>query len=543
MYIEYLYGLISALLIYAAVHVQSIVLSLLFLWIALSLFLVFVAYMTNQPKIFRKRADGSIPTLIRVLFYPFMLGAQFYNYIEKRKDSKRDRHYIHHIQDDVYLASRLSVEEAMTLDEYEIKAVLDVTAEFDALDWSSRYLDIDYLNIPILDHRSPTPQQLRQALNWMDTQRRQGKAVMVHCALGRGRSLFCVAAYLLAKNPDTSVRDILKSITDIRHQAGLNKSQLKRLSKYHKQQTVSLFKPAWLIANPVSGQQKWSQHHGEIEACLGEKYNLQVVETTEDKNGGEWAKEAVEKGAELVIAAGGDGTLAEVASAIVDTEIKFGIIPLGTANALAHTLYGISSKVIPVSVALDNIMNGEAIKIDTAKCNDKTMLLVSAVGIEERMISTANRESKNESGQFAYLQGFWQAVNEDNEMELLVQFDNEQAQLIKTHSLAVANAAPFSTVLAQGDGEPDYQDGLLNITWLMPKVNATDRVADISKLLIGAVSGEQDDNVKTATAQKVTIQSQESINYVVDGEPFEASKLVISCRPASLNVMLNQDKA
>ena len=55
------------------------------------------------------------------------------------------------------------------------------------------------------------------------------------------------------------------------------------------------------------------------------------------------AKEAIETNPDVVIACGGDGTVTEVAGVLVNTDCKLGIIPLGTANALAHVLMGIQS--------------------------------------------------------------------------------------------------------------------------------------------------------------------------------------------------------
>ncbi|MDA8621275.1 diacylglycerol kinase family protein [Psychrosphaera sp.] len=540
MYIEYLYGIFGVLLAYLATLTDSIILSILLNWVAISLLVVFVGYMTNQPRIFRKRTDGSIPTAIRIIFLPFMVGVQLYNYAAKSKDAKRDRHYIHHIQDDIYLASRLSAEEALELREHEVKAVLDVTAEFDALDWSSRFIDMDYLNIPILDHRSPTTEQLRQALNWIDNKRKQNKPVMVHCALGRGRSLFCVAAYLLAKHPELEVRDVLTSITDIRNQAGLNKKQLKRLIQYREAGLLTLMQPAWLIANPVSGQGKWPKYQLKIQAFLEQHYNLKVVETTEEKSAQEWAKEAVDNKASIVIAAGGDGTLAEVATELINSDVKFGIIPLGTANALAHTLFGISSKVIPIETAIKHIISDNTIKMDTAKCNDKTMLLVAAVGIEQQMIKSADRETKNKLGQFAYLHGFWQAVNTEEKLDLMIQFDSKPAQNIKTNSLVIANAAPFSTVLAQGHGTPNFHDGLLNITWFDESNTVIENISDAASLMIAGLSEAPTSNsIHKAKAEKITIRSKASIGYVIDGETFEANEIKILVQPASLNILLD----
>ncbi|MCP4057761.1 MAG: hypothetical protein GY738_10690, partial [Pseudoalteromonas sp.] len=182
----------------------------------------------------------------------------------------------------------------------------------------------------------------------------------------------------------------------------------------------------------------------------------------------ELAKQAIKDKPDIIIACGGDGTVTEVASVLVNTQCKLGIIPMGTANALAHVLMGISSKIIPVEQACDLIIDGQTQTIDTAYCNDELMLLLAGIGYEQSMVEKADRDSKNESGQLAYLSGFFQAFSEQKAQTLYVTLDDNQMQEVNTNSFIVANAAPFTTLLAQGGGQPDHEDGLLDINWLLP---------------------------------------------------------------------------
>lgn len=65
---------------------------------------------------------------------------------------------------------------------------------------------------------------------------------------------------------------------------------------------------------------------------------LDLVETRCRGDAERLAREAVRAGAPMVVAAGGDGTIAEVANGLIDSDVRLGIIPLGTANVLAHEL-------------------------------------------------------------------------------------------------------------------------------------------------------------------------------------------------------------
>jgi len=222
----------------------------------------------------------------------------------------------------------------------------------------------------------------------------------------------------------------------------------------------------------------------------------------------------------------------------VGTDLNLGIIPLGTANALAHVLYGGKSKLVPVDVACDHIVEGHIRRIDTAQCNDRLMLLLAGIGFAQQMIENAGREEKNEGGQFAYLKALWQAVNANETLSLRGKIDDNDEQVIEACSLVVANAAPFTTVLAQGGGEPDFEDGLLDITWLPPGETSGQHIFSMSELAIAGLNQEyRPDNVKHTKARKVRITSSKKISYVIDGETFSEDTLNIQTNPASLNVL------
>jgi len=211
---------------------------------------------------------------------------------------------------------------------------------------------------------------------------------------------------------------------------------------------------------------------------------------------------------------------------------------MGTANALAHVLMGISSKIIPVEQACDLIIDGQTQTIDTAYCNDELMLLLAGIGYEQSMVEKADRDSKNESGQLAYLSGFFQAFSEQKAQTLYVTLDDNQTQEVNTNSFIVANAAPFTTLLAQGGGQPDHEDGLLDINWLLPSDENTTRVLSIAELMFSSITQTHlAISSHHTNAKKVTITADEEIKYVLDGEIKIADTLTITVDPASLNVI------
>ena len=532
--------LACALAGYFAWYVPNLGLTIIFGWTGFSLIAVSSAYLLRYPALFRKREDGAIPFYIRWIFVPFLLGSWLYNEYARRTDKVPP---LQKIEESLFLGCRMSTQHVDLLNENDIGAILDVTAEFDGLDWTAYQEDFAYLNIPVLDHTSPTTEQLLHAINWLDQKIADGQKVVVHCALGRGRSVLVVAAYLLAKHPSLTIDEAMANIQSIRTTARLNKRQRSALAKIQQGGHLNLSKSLTLIANPVAGGGKWKTEKADILAQLNEKFRVTVEETTPDVDGEALAKKAVEEGVDIVVACGGDGTITEVASALADTDTTLGIIPLGTANALCQVLHGYTSKIMPVSTACEIIIDGHAIYMDTARCNDKMMLLVAAVGFEERMISAADRGEKDNGGQMAYLRGLWDAISQNDNLSFSLSLEDGPTQHIDTPSLVIANAAPVTTALAQGGEPPDVTDGKLDITWLTPQASADKQFLSLAELVLTtSESKQQSDTITHTQASSLTLEFDEEVSYALDGEIFNAKHIEINIQPRSLKVLSNADE-
>ena len=517
-----------------AFYLPNLFIQALFFWIAISLSLVSLAYTFNLSSIFRKSQDGKISAWIQWAFIPFLTGVKLYNAWARRKDKAPA---IQKVQDNLYLSRRLLNEDLNTLQAQNITCIVDVTAEFVGLESAMTDKKFNYLNIPTLDHQVPSLKQLFHALHWIDVQISQANSVVVHCALGRGRSVFVVAAYILSKDSSLSVEQVLTSLNQIRCTANLNRTQLKILQAIKNKKQLQLQTPTWLIVNPVSGGGKWNTYQQQLLRELTKTMRLRIYETTPSRSAKDITKDAIKEGASTVIVGGGDGTVTEVAGEIVHQDITLGIIPLGTANALCHVLYGINSKVSPIESACKAITSDNIQKIDTAQCNGQPILLLLGIGFEQKMIEHAHREEKNEQGQLAYLTGFFNAVMSEECQELQVAFNDETPEHIKAHSLVIANIAPFSTVLAHGGKPPEANDGQLHVTYLDSTESLGGRLLALSDLTLSSLGLQEKSTLfKYQDAQNVVIRAKDKINYVIDGENFSAKELAISIKPESLKV-------
>jgi diacylglycerol kinase (ATP) len=93
-----------------------------------------------------------------------------------------------------------------------------------------------------------------------------------------------------------------------------------------------------IIFNPVAGRRRAALLWRVLDVLAANGIRLDLAETHRAGHAEALAREAVQSGAPMVVAAGGDGTIAEVANGLMGTGARLGVIPLGTANVLAHEL-------------------------------------------------------------------------------------------------------------------------------------------------------------------------------------------------------------
>lgn len=529
------YLAISLLFLVAAAVTGVWWISLISAWTGFSVLCVALAYILNKPGIFRKRNDGTIPTAIRWVFWPFLFGTGLYNWFARKYDRVPA---VQKVTDEVYLACRLFPDDIESLRSNGVTAILDVTAEFDGLDWSSQDANLAYLNIPVLDHTAPNVDQLSEAIKWIAKQLHGDGKVVIHCALGRGRSVLVTAAFLLSQDDSLTVLDAMNKIQTARETARLNKHQRKSLEKIRAEGHLYIREKLAMVVNPVSGGGKWDKEKLFIIETLSSRYELDIRETTPDLSAKKIAEKFQQEGFKLIIACGGDGTLAEVAHVLAESECTMGIIPLGTANALSMVLFGNSSKFSPISSACNIILSGHAELVDTAMCNGLRTLLICGIGVESKMIQRSDRGQKDDKGQLAYLQYFMSSLIDSETHVLDVQLDDGSYQSIDTKSLIVANSAPPSTVLAQGGGNPNIQDGLLDVNWFSGDQTLLKNLSSVAGLTMSGVFDEKySDAVVFKRCKKITIKSSEPLDFVLDGEVHNAGTITVESRPQSLRVL------
>ncbi len=289
---------------------------------------------------------------------------------------------------------------------------------------------------------------------------------------------------------------------------------------------------ATLIFNPVSGQGNSDQDLEIIQKVLSPEMELDIQMTSEKMGADQLIQEAVKRGVTRVIASGGDGTISAVAAGLIHTEIPLGIIPRGTANALASAL-GIPNN---LEEACQIILNGKKRVIDTALCNERTMVLLAGVGFEAETVEETETDMKKRWGILAYVLAGLQQLQDFKQFELEIELEDKIITISQVTALTVANIAPPTSILAQGPEGIIPDDGMLDITVVVTPVNLTNAVAASYHLLQTALQGEaaQRDDIGYLRCPKIRITTNPPQKVVLDGEIIGKTPLEIECNPQSL---------
>ena len=188
---------------------------------------VSLAYLLGNPRIFLKQPRGNLSWLSYLIFWPYFLLNTFTLALFCSFSKENS---INEIIPNLYLGRRLWPFEVQYLSTFGINSTLDLTAEFNEISFIRNHHD--YWCIPILDTLAPTVKQLELAVAWLKTRLDRQENVLVHCALGHGRSAIIIAAFILQSGIMKNSNDALNFIQSKRTGLHLSSFQQRVLDQY-----------------------------------------------------------------------------------------------------------------------------------------------------------------------------------------------------------------------------------------------------------------------------------------------------------------------
>ncbi|PGY07000.1 MULTISPECIES: diacylglycerol kinase [unclassified Bacillus (in: firmicutes)] len=271
-------------------------------------------------------------------------------------------------------------------------------------------------------------------------------------------------------------------------------------------------KRARLIYNPTSGREILKRNLPEILQKLEiAGYEASCHATTGAGDATEAARLAVERQYDIVIAAGGDGTIHEVVNGLAEQDYrpKLGIIPAGTTNDFARALH------IPrdIGPAVDIITKGDLIPVDIGRINDRYFINIAGGGRITELTYEVPSKLKTMLGQLAYyLKG----------MEMLPSIKPSEVSIEYDGKLFEGEAMLFLVGLTNSIGgfeklAPDssINDGLFSLL-ILKKTN----LAEFIRIATLALRGEHvnDPNIIYTQANRIKVQAVDKVQLNLDGE-------------------------
>ncbi|OXB10219.1 hypothetical protein B0A81_04215 [Flavobacterium plurextorum] len=287
------------------------------------------------------------------------------------------------------------------------------------------------------------------------------------------------------------------------------------------------------IVNPISGSGKHNFAKTELEKFFPKSiYKIEVDYSNYKKHAIVLTQKAITKKPHYVVACGGDGTINEVASCLINTEIKLGIIPVGSGNGLASNL-SISRS---LEKATEIIRKGKTKFIDVGKINEHYFFSNVGVGIDALIIKKYERYNKRTL--ISYVRATIASSIDFKPIQATLSFNGK---IIGTNAFMLfisnSNQMGYGMTLTPN---ADLNDGFLDLV-IVPKLSFLDKLTFGVCVLTNTI--EKFKKAKHILIEKINIEMPKKIflDTQIDGElhNLKTNKIEIAIIKNGLEVLIH----
>ncbi|MFC3901210.1 diacylglycerol kinase [Aliicoccus persicus] len=272
-------------------------------------------------------------------------------------------------------------------------------------------------------------------------------------------------------------------------------------------------KTARIIYNPTSGKEQFKQSLAKVLQKFEEAGFITSTHATTAPNDATKASVAAcEMGIELLIVAGGDGTVSEVINGLAQCESRptLGVIPVGTVNDYAKALH-ISDDIFE---AIDTIINGVTVEVDIGKMNDKYFMNIAGGGKITEVSYEAPSRLKAIIGPLAYYVKGIEFLPQITSSEVKIEYDGEVFQgKIMLFLIGLTNSIGGFDKLVE---DPVFDNGYFSLFIVRDA-----SLVELAHLMTLVSRGEHYDHPKLQIirAKNISVEStNDSMQLNLDGE-------------------------
>ncbi len=277
-----------------------------------------------------------------------------------------------------------------------------------------------------------------------------------------------------------------------------------------------------VVLNPISGQGRGRRRLDRTIALLREQAQVELCETTRPGDGIAAARSACAAGAQVVIAAGGDGTINEVVNGLAGSDVPLGVIPLGTANVLAAEL---AIPRDPLALAA-LILRGPEREMWPGIADGRRFAVMASAGFDADVVRAVDPAHKRRLGKAAFVLAFVRELARFGPKRLSVAAGGQDWP---ASQVLVAKAARYG-----GDYVAAPSIGVDRPEFCVYAIDAPTRCAILGlALALAAGRLESHPAVRTMRAREVTLASEGPAALQADGEIIGALpvRIAIDRRP------------
>ncbi len=288
-------------------------------------------------------------------------------------------------------------------------------------------------------------------------------------------------------------------------------------------------KRALVILNPASGQHEAEDSLRIIETALQERnVYFEVCQTQAADDAFRWAKEAEPSAYDVVIAAGGDGTIVEVMNGLLSAKSNLPLlpVPLGTANGLARAF----KLPLETKAALEALLSGDVASLDVAHVvnRDHHFLLFAGAGYDAKVIREADREQKNKYGFMAYIYAAFKLLRQQRNQYITIILDGRRLSIL-AHSVLLFNASAFEIAGIPVGPKADSRDGKLELVVLRdPSVWGTLR--ELWQVVTYQLKTKPE---RFLQASRIRIETLRPLPFQTDGDVLGETPIEIEVKPGA----------
>jgi len=249
------------------------------------------------------------------------------------------------------------------------------------------------------------------------------------------------------------------------------------------------------------------------------------------------ARQAIAEGADVVLVAGGDGTVRAVAEGLRGSGVALTLLPAGTGNVLARNLdipvMQLAASVATAFTGVDRAIDMGVIELERDDHSRETHAFVAlaGLGLDAKMIANTRPELKRRVGWLAYVDAIARSMRDSEKIRMRYRVDGGEERVMSVHTILVGNVGLLpGNVLLLPDAEVD--DGLFDIVTLRPEglagwvqiwvkitwENGVLRRSSVGRRLVGLAREVR--TLRYLRGRRISVRLDRAEDFELDGDDF-----------------------